>query len=174
MAENKKKNLILLFVLVALCSFSTGILIGLYSPYSETTHSEPSENLGDNKIENNKTENKLLSNSELNQSLSKNNKESIERYKKMLKKSVESELNPEQTNYGIVVGSYTNRDQANEKAIDLHTQYEDWNITTQEMGSFYKVIIGTFTTQQEAQSFLDKMPKKAEFLKAKIISFTIK
>ena len=107
-------------------------------------------------------------------SLSKNNQESVERYKKMLKKSLETELSKDSPfvwpSYGIAAASFNTQEQASAKAIEIYSQYRDWNVTTRKIKGAYKVIIGSFSDKKSAEDFLKNMKKNTPFKSASIIS----
>ena len=90
----------------------------------------------------------------------------------MLQKSMEESSQNEEffKNYGIVLGSYTNMDKANNVAIDLKSQY-NWEVAVYPMDNFHKVIIGPFDNQESAQTFLEQMPKISRFISSQIIEF---
>ena len=174
-----------LFLLVAAAAFVSGLALGIYSQriLSEKKALPLSSALSETKSpldeefdeELDDEENLKLDMEEDPPDASEKEEESIERYKEMLKKTVESELSKKSkkgyTSWGVVVGSYTNQDQANEKAIDLHLRYKKWKITTQETNNTYKVVIGPFENEKEAKAFLNTLPKRSEFLGAQVISF---
>ncbi len=170
MTEKKPIKPLLLFFTIAVLSFSVGVFVGVVvkdswtqtAPAVESNHSEilsEAEPFTKDKApeENTEKENKTLS-----------------RYKEMLKKSIESSSQSTEffKNYGIVVDSYTNIDQANNVAIDLKSQY-NWKIAVYPMENNYKVIIGPFDSKDSAQQFLRQIPKIPRFTDAKVIQFPV-
>ena len=173
MAEKKPIQPLLLFCLVAVLSFCTGVFVGnmvtfhfmAESPFEldpeESIEVVSEENImaveeiSEEPVENSKKENKTL-----------------DRYKDMLQKSIDESSQNEEffKNYGIVLGSYTNMDKANNVAIDLKSQY-NWEVAVYPMDNFHKVIIGPFDNQESAQTFLEQMPKIARFISAQVIEF---
>ena len=167
--EKKTTSRLIIFVVIALSAFGSGVFFGLFFPKSENTPPEETDTIDSKPL--------ITEEKEEEETPDQDQKESVKQYKKMLEKSIQSELKEDllqpRKSYGIVLASFKNRDKANERAIDLHTQYENWNITTQKIDHFYKVVVGTFTTREEAQKFLNNMPKRAEFLQAKIKEFVV-
>ena len=169
-----KTHLSILFTLVALSSFSAGLLFGLLLPFNLN---KPSEQLTETKQQTPDTsmEQENTMDSDVTKDKTpqepKSQKESLNRYRKMLEKTVQSELSqfPELHHYGIVIGSYTTMDQANGVSIDLKKQYPEWSISVYPLDQVYKVVIGSFTDKVMAQEFLKNLPKKSQFLKAQVI-----
>lgn len=167
--EKPKTHLSILFTLTALSAFITGLLLGLFVPLNSNNKPQAEGvepfNVYKPPIEQKK---ETIQNT-VNQKESQ--KESLDRYKKMLEQTVQSELSnfPELKHYGIVVGSYAAIEQANGVSIDLKKQYPEWSISVYPLNQLYKVIIGSFTDQAAAQEFLSSLPKKSQFLKAQII-----
>ena len=96
----------------------------------------------------------------------------LNRYKNMLQKSIDESSQDKEffKSYGIVVGSYTNMEKANDIAIDLKRQY-NWAIAVYPMDNFHKVIVGPFDSQESAEEFLQQMPKISRFIASKVIQF---
>jgi len=168
MADKKPIQPLLLFFLVAALSFSTGVFVGNIV----TLHfmAEPSSELDFEELD-------ALSEDETIKEVFEEHPESpknevLDRYKNMLQKSIDESAQNEGffKNYGIVVGSYTSMDKANNVAIDLKSQYT-WKVAVYLMDNFHKVIVGPFDTQESAQEFLEQMPKISRFVSAQVIEF---
>ena len=177
-----------LFLLSALSGFVAGGVFGFYlagkNPLKENTEdtksffsSSPSPAL-DTEQEDKNQETAPPFSDELNPENSppppKNNKESVERYKKMLKKSLESELSKNSpfvwSSYGIAVADFKTQEQASAKAIEIYSQYRHWSVTTRKIKDTYKVIVGSFSDKKSAEDFLKNMQKESKFKSANIIS----
>lgn len=172
MTGKKQLQPLLLFSLAAVLSFATGVFIGVMITlnFMKEESSEELNNVeilseGEPLIEN------LTDSKETTEVLKKENK-ALNRYKNMLQKSIDENSQNEEffKNYGVVVGSYTNMQKANDIAIDLKSQY-DWEIAVYIIDDFHKVIIGPFDNQTSAQQFLDQMPKISRFITAQVIEF---
>lgn len=167
MTEKKPIQPLLLFSLIAVLSFSTGVFVGnIVTLYF----------MGEPAVESNFEELEIISEEDLEieefeEPIKKENK-TLDRYKDMLQKSIDESVQNEEffKNYGIVVGSYTGMEKANDIAIDLKSQY-DWKTAVYPMDNFHKVVIGPFDNKESAQVFLEQMPKISRFISAQIIEF---
>ncbi len=173
MTEKKPIQPLLLFFIVAVLSFSTGAFVGTMITLNFIE--ESSVELDNSELEAVSEENTLTDVKELPEdnfdNQPKENK-TLNRYKNMLKKSIDESSQNEEffKSYGIVVGSYTNMEKANNIAIDLKSQY-NWEIAVYPMDNFHKVIVGPFDSQESAEEFLQQMPKISRFIASKIIQF---
>jgi len=169
MAEKESVQPLLLFCLVALLSFSTGVFVGnmvtlhLLEDSSVETDSENLKIISQEDV----IAEEELSGEPVEDSGRENT--TLDRYKDMLQKSIDESSQNEEffKNYGIVVGSYTNIDKANNTAINLKSQY-NWEVAVYPMDDFHKVIIGPFDSQESAQTFLEQMPKVSRFISAQV------
>ena len=162
--ENKNQTpKSLLFLLTALSSFTTGLLIGLFTPFfksKDTPH--PIENV----MEDNPYKPSFEQIDTPNQQ-PQTQKESVHRYRKMLEKTLEKELSLQ--HYGVSTGSYTTLDQANGIAVSLKQKYPEWDVAVYPINKRHLVVVGSFTDRESAQTFLKKLPKKSRFLKAQVV-----
>ncbi|MDE0151254.1 MAG: SPOR domain-containing protein [Bdellovibrionales bacterium] len=168
MAEKKPIQPLLLFSLIAVLSFSTGVFVG--NMVTLYFMDEPV-------VESNSEEVEVISEAdleieELSEAPVKKDNKTLDRYKDMLQKSIDESVQDEEffKSYGIVVGSYTSMEKANNIAIDLKSQY-NWELAVYPMDNFHKVVIGPFDNKESAQVFLEQMPKISRFISAQIIEF---
>ena len=170
MTEKKPLQPLLLFFIMAVLSFVTGVFVGTMID-GIFTQEDPALEFNNSEI---LSEEELFIEEEKppeeNQPDEVKENKTLNRYKKMLKKSIEESSQSEEffKSYGIVVGSYTNMDQSNNIAIDLKSQY-NWKIAVYPMENLYKVIIGPFDDKESARQFLKQMPKTSRFTDSKVI-----
>ena len=160
----------LLFLLVALSSFTTGLLIGLLAPFNffqSKDSFEPMPYQTENVTEDNLYKSSPDQRDTSNQQPPQTQKESVHRYRKMLEKTLEDELSLQ--HYGVSIGRYTTVNQANDTAINLKQKYPEWDISVYPINKQQIVVIGSFTDKESAQTFLKNLPKKSQFLKAQVV-----
>lgn len=174
MSEKKPLKPLLLFTISSALSFSAGVFTGVVLMPSFEEPSNSSEIISEINLEEelDRLDDETLNTEEQpeEEQQDKEENEALNRYKNMLKKSIDESVQNEEffKSYGVIVGSYTNMEKANNTAIDLKSQY-NWETAVYPMDNFYKVIVGPFENQKSAQKFLEQMPKISRFIAVKII-----
>ena len=173
------KRIPFLFLLVAVLSFITGGVTGAYFA-SQNNKAENKSFLNDlQNIESQEDEEAVEStelqgdfdSEETSDKILEEDMESsqkIERYKEMLKKSMNNPSKEVLENFGVVIKSFSQSNRANDEAIELKKDY-NWNVAVYPIDDSYKVIVGPFSNKKSAEMFLSNMPKLSKFIGSKII-----
>lgn len=169
--QSPRISLALVFLFVSVFSFVTGLVLGAYLHYfylSDITSSAPEVAIVE-PVETVKPAPPVESASEETYKPSPKPSATIQRYKDILDKTLESETKDIRNNYAVIAATFLNPDLAMTKSIEIKEKHNSWNISILKINKLYRVVLGTFSTAIEAQNFRSQLPKDQELSSIQVL-----
>lgn len=164
-------NIHILFVVIAICSFISGVVLGSYFGYffaQSTSTAKDKTLVPPTSIEDTASQEDFDS-TPFAQPPQPTTNLSVDRYKRMLDKTVQSQTNPTSSHFALVAASFIKPDMAMTKSIEIKERYKEWNVSILKINNMYRVVLGTFPNKKEAQMYQKNLPKGPFFKKTIIL-----